>query len=78
MLMEFFSEGMLVIGLLIEWMCGNEVEICFSDGDMGGIMCLGVYLVVLGEGMWVCDIYGVVYIEECYCYCYEVNVVYCE
>jgi len=40
-------------------------------------MCFGFYLVKLFEGFVVVEIYGCMMVEECYCYCYEVNNVYC-
>lgn len=30
------------------------------------------------EGLLVCEFYGIFEVFECYCYCYEVNNVYCD
>src|SRR6187200_429424 len=47
-----------VIGLMTEWMRGNELEQRRAGGDLGGTMRLGAYEAVLTPGSRVADIYG--------------------
>src|SRR5690349_7614163 len=62
-----------VIGLMTEWMRGNELEQRRSGGDLGGTMRLGAYEAVLKPGSRVADIYGDVRISERHRHRYEVN-----
>lgn len=68
----------LVVYYFKEWVQGNYKVICKVFDDKGGIMCFGVYNVLLVEGLCVVMVYGEIVIEECYCYCYEVDVKYCD
>jgi CTP synthase len=68
-----------VVGLLTEWVKGNELEKRSADGDMGGTMRLGAYDAVLAEDSKVSAIYGGVRrISERHRHRYEVNMTYRE
>jgi CTP synthase len=65
-----------VIGLLTEWMRGNEVEQRSADNDLGGTMRLGAYDAVLDPESHVAAIYGHTQISERHRHRYEVNIAY--
>jgi CTP synthase len=66
-----------VVGLLTEWLRGNEVERRAAAGDLGGTMRLGAYPAALAEGSLVREIYaGAPTIQERHRHRYEVNVAY--
>jgi CTP synthase len=65
-----------VIGLMTEWTKGNEKEMRFADGDMGGTMRLGAYPAMLKPGSRVAEVYGATEISERHRHRYEVNVKY--
>ncbi|MEO3473805.1 CTP synthase [Roseomonas sp. CAU 1739] len=66
-----------VVGLLTEWLRGNEIEKRAAAGDLGGTMRLGAYPAVLGDGSLVRAVYdGAGTIEERHRHRYEVNVAY--
>ncbi len=66
-----------VVGLLTEWLRGNEVEKRDARGDMGGTMRLGAYPAALAEGSLVREVYaGAPLIEERHRHRFEVNVAY--
>jgi CTP synthase len=65
-----------VVGLLTEWLRGNEVEKRAAGGDLGGTMRLGAYPARLAEGSLVRDVYGSGEITERHRHRYEVNVNY--
>ena len=68
-----------VVGLLTEWVSGNEVEQRAADGDLGGTMRLGAYDAELVSGSLVSDVYGGErHIEERHRHRYEVNISYRE
>lgn len=73
--MEFVLDcKYLVVVLIIEWCDENgNVEVCSEKSDFGGIMCFGVQQCQLVDDSLVCQLYNVLIIVECYCYCYEVN-----
>lgn len=71
---EFGSADPAIIGLLTEWLRGNEVETRTASGDLGGTMRLGAYPAVLLEGSKVESIYGLRQISERHRHRYEVNV----
>ncbi|MET0483015.1 MAG: CTP synthase [Aestuariivirgaceae bacterium] len=75
---EFGPTGEPVIGLMTEWMRGNELEQRRSGGDLGGTMRLGAYEAVLKPGSRVADIYGGLRISERHRHRYEVNTRYQE
>ncbi|MGX1099386.1 CTP synthase [Amorphus sp. MBR-141] len=75
---EFGPTDEPVVGLLTEWMRGNELERRFAEGDLGGTMRLGAYKAHLSEGSRIADIYGTTEISERHRHRYEVNSGYIE
>ncbi|MCK0208452.1 CTP synthase [Starkeya koreensis] len=73
---EFGPTSEPVVGLLTEWLRGNELEKRGLDGDLGGTMRLGAYPAALAEGSRVADIYGSTAISERHRHRYEVNMAY--
>jgi CTP synthase len=68
-----------VVGLMTEWVKGNEVERRNEGGDMGGTMRLGAYTAMLLPGTRVSEIYGgATTISERHRHRYEVNIHYKE
>ncbi len=65
-----------VVGLLTEWLRGNQVERRNASGDLGGTMRLGAYPCHLMEESLVRTVYGSADIEERHRHRYEVNVNY--
>ena len=65
-----------VVGLMTEWVRGNERQERTKDTDLGGTMRLGAYPAVLAEGSLVAEQYGSISIEERHRHRYEVNVDY--
>ena len=47
-----------VVGLMTEWMRGNELEVRRAGGDLGGTMRLGAFKAHLKEGSRIAGIYG--------------------
>jgi CTP synthase len=70
---EFGSTPNPVVGLMTEWMRGNELEQRRAGGDLGGTMRLGAYPAVLQPGSQVAEIYGTREISERHRHRYEVN-----
>jgi CTP synthase len=62
-----------VIGLMTEWVKGNQVESRTADGDLGGTMRLGAYPTTLTPGSRVAEVYGTTEISERHRHRYEVN-----
>jgi CTP synthase len=62
-----------VVGLMTEWMRGNELEKRRQGGELGGTMRLGAYPAVLAKGSRVARIYGDTEISERHRHRYEVN-----
>ena len=75
---EFGPTDEPVVGLLTEWLRGNERERRNAAGDLGGTMRLGAYPAVLAEGSLVRQVYGRSEIEERHRHRYEVNIGYRE
>ena len=73
---EFGPTGEPVIGLMSEWMKGDELERREQDGNLGGTMRLGAYDAVLAEGSGIASIYGTTHISERHRHRYEVNMRY--
>jgi CTP synthase len=73
---EFGPTDAPVVGMMTEWMRGNELEMRRSGGDLGGTMRLGAYPATLGEGSRIADIYGTTQISERHRHRYEVNTAY--
>jgi CTP synthase len=65
-----------VVGLMTEWMRGNELEKRRLGGDLGGTMRLGAYTAMLAKGSKVAKIYGATQISERHRHRYEVNTKY--
>jgi CTP synthase len=65
-----------VIGLMTEWMRGNELEQRSADNDLGGTMRLGAYDAVLDPESRIAQIYGATRISERHRHRYEVNIAY--
>jgi CTP synthase len=70
---EFGPTSEPVIGLMTEWMRGNELEQRRQGGDLGGTMRLGAYPATLAEGSKIAGIYGTTQISERHRHRYEVN-----
>ncbi len=75
---EFGPTREPVIGLMTEWMRGNELESRRTGGDLGGTMRLGAYEAVLAHGSRVATAYGNTRISERHRHRYEVNMRYRE
>ena len=72
---EFGPCEVPVVGLLTEWLRGNEIERRAEGGELGGTMRLGAYPALLSEGSLVRELYaGEPRIEERHRHRYEVNV----
>ncbi|WP_421709577.1 CTP synthase [Algihabitans sp.] len=71
---EFGPTDQPVVGLMTEWLRGNEVERRSSEGDLGGTMRLGAYPAKLTPGSQVHEIYGAEQISERHRHRYEVNI----
>ena len=67
-----------VVGLMTEWLRGNELERRAANGDLGGTMRLGAYPARLREGSRIAEIYGTTNISERHRHRYEVNFAYRE
>ncbi|MDA1071143.1 MAG: CTP synthase [Proteobacteria bacterium] len=65
-----------VVGLMTEWMNGNQLERRAANGNLGGTMRLGAYDCDLAEGSAVSAIYGAHHISERHRHRYEVNINY--
>ena len=65
-----------VIGLMTEWMKGNQLEKRKANGDLGGTMRLGAFPAKLAAGSRVAEIYGATDISERHRHRYEVNINY--
>jgi len=73
---EFGSTSEPVVGLMTEWLKGNELQKRSARGDLGGTMRLGAYDAVLARGSRVSQIYGATEISERHRHRYEVNTAY--
>jgi CTP synthase len=70
---EFGATSEPVVGLMTEWLKGNELQKRGITGDLGGTMRLGAYEAVLERGSKVAGIYGATEISERHRHRYEVN-----
>ncbi len=73
---EFGPTTEPVVGLMTEWVKGNELEKRNAAGDLGGTMRLGAYAATLAQGSRVAQIYGTTEISERHRHRYEVNTAY--
>lgn len=73
---EFGEASEPVVGLMTEWLRGNELQQRNAAGDLGGTMRLGAYPAALARGSRVAQIYGSTDISERHRHRYEVNTAY--
>ncbi|MCC2110754.1 MAG: CTP synthase, partial [Hyphomicrobiales bacterium] len=73
---EFGATSEPVVGLMTEWLRGNELQKRTASGDLGGTMRLGAYDAKLTQGSRVAQIYGSTDISERHRHRYEVNTAY--
>ncbi|HYF55636.1 MAG TPA: CTP synthase [Salinarimonas sp.] len=73
---EFGPTPEPVVGLLTEWLRGNELERRNAEGDLGGTMRLGSYPTQFQPGSKIAAIYGATDIVERHRHRYEVNLAY--
>ena len=70
---EFEHAEEPVVGMMTEWMKGNELEQRRQGGDLGGTMRLGAFPASLEPGSKIAAIYGTTQISERHRHRYEVN-----
>jgi len=70
---EFGPTPEPIVGLMTEWLKGNELEQRRQGGDLGGTMRLGAYPAMLSRGSRIETIYGASEISERHRHRYEVN-----
>ncbi|MGQ0457575.1 MAG: CTP synthase [Hyphomicrobium sp.] len=75
---EFGETGDPVVGMMTEWMRGNELEERRAGGDLCGTMRLGAFRAALGEDTHIARIYAASEISERHRHRYEVNMRYRE
>jgi CTP synthase len=75
---EFGPTSEPVVGLMKEWVKGNQTESRSAETDLGGTMRLGAYPAVLTPGSVVAQAYGATTISERHRHRYEVNMAYRE
>ncbi|MBJ6986303.1 MULTISPECIES: CTP synthase [unclassified Devosia] len=73
---EFGPTKEPVVGMMTEWVQGNEKATREENGDLGGTLRLGAYPAQLVRGSRVADIYGTTRITERHRHRYEVNMDY--
>ncbi|MEO0542533.1 MAG: CTP synthase [Pseudomonadota bacterium] len=73
---EFEREGTNVVGIMTEWLKGNQLEKREAAGDLGGTMRLGAYPHPLKKGSRIAEIYEAESVSERHRHRYEVNVEY--
>jgi CTP synthase len=73
---EFGPTSEPIVGLMTEWVQGNERVQRQEGDDLGGTMRLGAYEAVLKTGSLIADIYGSATISERHRHRYEVNIGY--
>ena len=75
---EFGPTSEPIVGLMTEWVRGNDKETRTAGGELGGTMRVGSYDAVLKPGSRVAEIYGTTAISERHRHRYEVNIEYRE
>ncbi|MDB5563015.1 MAG: synthase [Hyphomicrobiales bacterium] len=73
---EFGPTKEPIVGMMTEWVKGNETQTRDAGTDLGGTMRLGAYPAQLTRGSRVADIYGTTHITERHRHRYEVNMEY--
>jgi CTP synthase len=73
---EFGATSEPIVGLMTEWMKGNELHKRGVASDLGGTMRLGAYPALLQRGCRVAEIYHATEISERHRHRYEVNMAY--
>jgi len=73
---EFGPTNEPVVGMMTEWMKGNELETRKAGGDLGGTMRLGAYTNNFAKGSKIAEIYGATEVSERHRHRYEVNMGY--
>ena len=73
---EFGPTKEPVVGLMTEWLRGNELEQRGVASELGGTMRLGAYRADLASGSKIAGIYGATEISERHRHRYEVNMAY--
>ncbi len=73
---EFGPTPNPIVGLMTEWVQGNERVKRSAGGDLGGTMRLGAYDATLTPGSRIAEIYGALTISERHRHRYEVNIGY--
>ncbi|HYD45970.1 MAG TPA: CTP synthase [Phenylobacterium sp.] len=73
---EFGPTPEPVVGLMTEWVQGNEKQTRQEGDDLGGTMRLGAYDAILAPGSKIAEIYGSTTISERHRHRYEVNIAY--
>jgi len=75
---EFGEPDIPLVGLMTEWIVGNETQQRSAADDLGGTMRLGAYECRLESGALANQIYGQDVIHERHRHRYEVNIAYRE
>ncbi len=75
---EFGEGGEPIVGLMTEWMQGEELKQREVDGDLGGTMRLGAFPAKLIAGSRIAEVYGTRDISERHRHRFEVNMRYRE
>ena len=75
---EFGETDIPLVGLMTEWIVGNETQQRSAADDLGGTMRLGAYECRLESGSLANQIYGQDVIHERHRHRYEVNIAYRE
>lgn len=75
---EVRTDGTHVVGLMTEWMSGEQMQKRTTHSNLGGTMRLGAYPCILKAGSLVHQIYGQDFISERHRHRYEVNTNYQE
>ncbi len=73
---EFVPTKEPVVGLMTEWMKGNELQKRGIGSELGGTMRLGAYPALLARGSKITGIYEATEISERHRHRYEVNTAY--
>jgi CTP synthase len=73
---EFGPTSEPIVGLMTEWVRGNQRELRIEGGELGGTMRCGAYDAVLEPNSRVAEIYGSTAISERHRHRYEVNIAY--